>query len=99
MEIGTEIGKENVLMLTKGVYVTLQKYLSENQFVDDDYLFKSRKGENSPLSVSSANWMMKEWTFGMKGNFGTHSLRKTFGYMQRTKFGVSFEVLCRRFNY
>ncbi|MFK5880499.1 MAG: hypothetical protein QM478_13515 [Flavobacteriaceae bacterium] len=52
-------------MVNKGVYVTLQKYLAENQFVDDDYLFKSRKGENSPLTVPA---------FGMKGfseNSGT----------------------------
>jgi hypothetical protein len=25
--------------------------------------------------------------------------RKTFGYIQRTKYGVSFEVLCKRFGH
>lgn len=92
-------GKENVLMVNKSVYVILQKYLSEKQFADSDYLFKSRKGKNSPLTVISVNRMVKEWTYGMKGNFGTHSLRKTFGYMQRTRYGVTFEVLCKRFNH
>ena len=92
-------GKKNILMVNKGVYVILQKYLTENEFSDDDYLFQSRKGNNSPLTVPSANRMVKEWTFFIKGNFGTHSLRKTFGYVQRTKFGVSFEVLCKRFNH
>ena len=91
--------KDNVLMINKGVHSVLQDYLSEGQVSDDDYLFQSRKGDNSPLTVSSVNRMVKEWTFGMKGNFGTHSLRKTFGYVQRTRFGVSFEVLCRRFNH
>ncbi len=91
--------KENVLMVNKGVYSVLQKYLSDSELSDDDYLFQSRKGNNRPLTVSSVNRMVKEWTFGMKGNFGTHSLRKTFGYVQRTRFGVSFEVLCRRFNH
>ena len=92
-------GKDNILMVNKGVHSVLHDYLSEGQLSDDDYLFQSRKGNNSPLTVSSVNRMVKEWTFGMKGNYGTHSLRKTFGYIQRTRFGVSFEVLCRRFNH
>ncbi len=92
-------GKENILMINKGVFSVLQDYLSNCQLSDNDFLFQSRKGNNKPLTVSSVNRMIKEWTFGMNGNFGTHSLRKTFGYIQRTRFGVSFEVLCRRFNH
>ena len=92
-------GKDNVLMVNKGVHSVLQDYLSERQLSDDDYLFQSRKGGNSPLTVSTVNRMVKGWTFSIKGNHGSHSLRKTFGYIQRTKFGVSFEVLCRRFNH
>lgn len=92
-------GKENILMVNKSVYSVLQKYLNEKNPADGDYLFKSRKGANAPLSVPAANRMVKEWTFGMKGNYGTHSLRKTFGYIQRTKFGVGFEILSRRYNH
>ena len=92
-------GKKNVLMINKAVFTVLRKYLTENDFQNSDYLFKSRKGENSPLGVSSVNRMVKEWTYGMVGNFGTHSLRKTFGYIQRVKYGVSFEIICKRFNH
>ena len=92
-------GKENVLMVNKGVYSILQDHLESRAWSDDDFLFQSRKGNNRPLSVSSVHRMVKEWTFSLKGNYGTHSLRKTFGYIQRTKFGVSFEVLCKRFNH
>jgi len=92
-------GKENILMVNKSVYAALQKYLNEKKPADGDYLFKSRKGKNAPLSVPAVNRMMKEWTFGMRGNYGTHSLRKTFGYIQRTKFGVGFEILSRRYNH
>jgi integrase len=92
-------GKDNVLMINKGVYSTLQDHLASKDWSDDDYLFQSRKGQNKPLTVPSVHRMVQEWTYGMKGNYGTHSLRKTFGYIQRTKFGVSFEVLCRRFNH
>jgi len=91
--------KMNILMINKCVYSVLHKYLDENDFRDEDYLFKSRKGKNQPLSVPAVNRIIKEMTFGIKGNFGTHSLRKTFGYMQRKKYGVAFEVLSKRFNH
>ena len=47
------------------------------------------------------NRMIKSWcrAINLPGNYGAHTLRKTFGYIQRTKFGVGFEVLCRRFNH
>jgi hypothetical protein len=32
-------------------------------------------------------------------NYGAHSLRKTWGYIQRTVYGVGFEILCKRFNH
>lgn len=92
-------GKENILMVNRGVYSILKDYLGSKDWSDADYLFQSRKGDNRPLTVSSVHRMVRDWTYGMKGNYGTHSLRKTFGYVQRTKFGVSFEVLCRRFNH
>jgi len=34
-----------------------------------------------------------------QGNYGAHTLRKTSGLMQRTKYGVGFEVLAKRFNH
>lgn len=93
-------GKQNFLMINKSVYAVLKDYLaSKEDLKDSDYLFQSRKGNNSPLTVSAVNRMVKEWAYGLTGNYGTHSLRKTFGYQQRTKFGVSFEVLCKRFNH
>lgn len=93
-------GKKNFLMVNKGVYSVLGDFLGGREdLTDDDFLFQSRKGQNEPLTVSSVNRMVKEWTFGMTGNYGTHSLRKTFGYVQRTKYGVSFEILCKRFNH
>ena len=92
-------GKDNILMINKGVYSVLQDYLSDGQFSDEDYLFQSRKGKNKPLSVSSVHRMVKEWTYGINGNFGTHTLRKSFCFFQRTRYGVSFEILCRRLNH
>jgi integrase len=92
-------GKPNVLMINKEVRRGLAVYLDALKPNDQDYLFKSRKGENQPLNRSYVNSLIKKWTLGLKGNFGTHSLRKTFGFIQRKMFGVSFEVLCKRFNH
>ena len=93
-------GKENCLMVNKAVYKALRSYLDKVQPKDDDYLFASRQG-GSPLTVQRVHQMIKGWTkqINLQGNYGTHSLRKTFGYIQRTQFKVGFEVLAKRFNH
>lgn len=45
------------------------------------------------MARETVNKMIKEWTKSFKANYGTHTLWKIFGYIQRTKYGVSFEVL------
>ena len=94
-------GKLNVIGINKSCYKLLKQYLEEFQPDDNDYIFKSRKGDNKPLSVPTVNGKIKEWckTINLKGNYGTHSLRKTFGYIQRVKFNVGVEVLCKRFSH
>ena len=90
--------KKNVLKINKMVYKSLQTYLSEINPDDDDYLFFSRKG-NGPLSVPSVNYLIKTWTgnINLQGRYGAHTLRKTWGYIQRVEFGTSFEIICKRF--
>lgn len=48
-------------------------------------LFISRKGGKA-LSVSTLSRMVKGWCqdVGLKGNYGSHTMRKTWGYHQRT---------------
>lgn len=93
-------GKPNVLVINKATHKALQSYLSQTNPEPDDYLFKSQKG-NRPLTVSYANRLIKSWckAINLRGNFGTHTLRKTFGYIQRIHYGVGFELLCKRFNH
>lgn len=47
-----------------------------------DYLFKSRNGENKPLSRVMAYIIINNacQKCGIQDNIGTHTLRKTFGY-------------------
>ena len=53
------------------------------------------------MTTGSVTALVKKWCrlINLDGNYGSHTLRKTFGYIQRTKYGVSFEVLCKRYNH
>ena len=45
---------------------------------------------------------MKKWPRAINlnaGNYGAHTLRKMFGYIQRMEYKVGFEVLAKRFNH
>lgn len=94
-------GKAQEVVINKNVKRALVTYFKELEPEDDDYLFKSRNGENQPITVSMANILIKNWTkaINLQGNYGTHSLRKTFGYISRRKHGVGWEILTQRFNH
>lgn len=48
---------------------------------DDDYLFQSRKGVNSPISRIQAYRILNNAAHKIGlDEIGTHTLRKTFGY-------------------
>ena len=93
-------GKQNILVINKTVHKVLAQYLEAGRLSDEAYLFKSKKG-NGPLTIQAVNSYMKKWTsaINLKGNYGVHSLRKTWGYIQRINYGVGFEVICKRFNH
>jgi integrase len=93
-------GKRNMLVMNKSIHKSLQIYLEVLKPMDDDFLFRSRKGSKA-VTVQCVNNMVKQWTrtINLKGNYGAHSLRKTWGYVQRTVYGVGFEILCKRFNH
>ncbi|ETX01752.1 MAG: hypothetical protein ETSY2_36695 [Candidatus Entotheonella gemina] len=49
---------------------------------DDAYLFYSRFGE--VLTVPTLTHLVKTWSqaVGLRGNYGSHSMRKTWGWWQ-----------------
>lgn len=53
------------------------------------------------ITVPHLNRMVKSWCNAAKvrGNFGAHTLRKTFGFMQRTEFHVPTSILMECFNH
>jgi len=96
----SKTGKLNILMVNKSVHKAIQNYIEQLKPDDDDYLFASYKTKK-PIKVQSLNNLIKLWTksINLKGNYGSHSLRKTFGYVQRTEYKVGFEILAKRFNH
>ena len=86
-------GKRNVFMVNHAVHKALKRYLNEAGLRDGEKLF--------PIGKVRGHQLVKEWTkdAGLKGNYSTHSLRKTWGYHMRTKYGAGFEVIAKRFNH
>ncbi len=92
--------KPNVIVINKKIYKALRSYIDKISPKDVSYLFQSRKGKR-PLTIQAVNNLIKKWTkeINLKGNYGAHSLRKSWGYHQRVHFGVGFEVIAKRFNH
>ena len=61
---------------------------------DDAYFFTGLRGSNS-LKVPTLNNLVKDWCtqVNLKGNYGSHTLRKTRVFMQRTKQDTPLPLL------
>ena len=103
--------REVAIALNSAGYQAIQNHIASleklalkkrnSSIVDDDaYLFTGQRGLEA-LKVSTLNNMVKSWcrNANLKGNYGAHTLRKTWGYIQRTEFGVGFEVIAKRYNH
>jgi integrase len=90
--------KKNILVINKPSFEALQNFLNSTNKNDDEFLFSGRKGDN-PITIPSLNRLIKSWTdaINLKGKYGTHTLRKTWGYIQRTVFCVPIEKITQRY--
>lgn len=80
--------------------LTLLKARTSSFVEKTDYIFKSRNGENRPISRSRAFVIVKGAAkeLGFEGIIGCHSLRKTFGY-QAWKKGVPPALIMSIYNH
>jgi integrase len=78
--------KERRITLNGVAVASIRALLASRAYHDDAPLFASKKGGNA-LTVQSVNRLVKSWCqqINLNGNYGSHTLRKTFGYMQRTQ--------------
>lgn len=92
-------GKTRNFALNKNAKEAIQIYINSLAEYDfEDYLFKSRKGGH--LGVRPLHHIIKTLTkdLGIKGNFGTHTLRKTMAY-HRYINNVPLETLQKLLNH
>ena len=94
-------GKERRITLNKTVITALSGYLDTVDFEDTAPLFQGQRGYGKALTVPSVNRLVKQWcrSLNLKGNYGSHSLRKTWGYHQRVTHKVDIPVLMECFNH
>ena len=94
-------GKARQITVNNAVYEVLKCLLANmsNTF-DNEPLFQSRKG-GCALTVQTIHALVKNWceSINLKGNYGSHTLRKTFGYMHRTVHGTDIPTLMNMFNH
>jgi integrase len=98
-------GKARNITINKTVYEAVQTLIKTMpEAGDDDLLFQSRKSDGNrgkALSVPYLNALVKGWCreINLKGNYGSHTLRKTFGFIHRTVHKTDIPTLMQMFNH
>lgn len=91
-------GRNAKIYLNEVVKQALEKYFESMKSIDpDSYLFKSERSDK-PLERVRVWMMIQGWAkeAGLEGErYGTHSLRKTWGYQAR-KQGASIEQISEK---
>ncbi|MEZ4529067.1 MAG: site-specific integrase [Desulfobacterales bacterium] len=91
-------GKPRRITLNSGLHQAVNAWLDVADPNDDDPLFRSQRGAG--LAVSSVHRLVKGWCrqIGLRGNYGSHTLRKTWGY-HAWKKGIDIPRLMVIFNH
>ena len=92
--------KERRISLNRDCIDTIQNLINsfKQPRKDDSQLFRGRQGDIKPIGV---NYLVNKWVkiINLKGKYGAHSLRKTFGYHMRVQHKVSIPILMQIFNH
>jgi len=91
-------GKHRRINLNKTCIEAINRLLATRSYQDNDYLFIGQRGR---LTVPYLHYLVKSWckSINLIGNYGSHTLRKTWGYIQRTHFGHSLPELMEVFGH
>jgi integrase len=90
--------KYRPVTLNATAVAAIQSWLAAGDLQADDYLFKGQRG---CLTVETMSTRVKTWCcdVGLKGNYGSHTLRKTWGYWQRLERGTAIPLLMEAFGH
>ena len=94
-------GKARQVTVNNAVHEAFKVLLASMADVaDSEPLFQSRKGGKA-LTTQTIHALVKGWCaqINLKGNYGSHTLRKTFGYIHRTIHGTDIPTLMTMFNH
>lgn len=98
----TKTSKDRTITVNNTVVEAIQNLLVTipPDVQDNEPLFQSRKGKQA-LCVPYLNGLVKSWCkeINLTGNYGSHTLRKTFGYMHRTVNKTDLPTLMQMFNH
>ena len=91
-------GKHRRITLNGTCVMAINNLLAQRKYEDTDPLFQGQRG---PIRPNSINRLVKRWckAVGLRGNYGAHTLRKTFGYHQFNTFKVKLPLLMVSFNH
>ena len=87
-------GKRRSIVVQPNAKVALTAWHAVQQPAQKALVFPSFKG--GALTIQRLHQLVNEWTrqVGSEGNFGSHTLRKTFGYQLR-QHGVGIETIMK----
>ena len=92
-------GKPQKLKIQPTLKKEIDEYIKDMD--DEDYIFKSQKGNNSPIQRMQAWRILNKAAnqVGINGEIGCHTLRKTFGYHFYKYTGGDIVILQKIFNH
>ena len=92
-------GKKKLTTFNKPSIEAIQGLINSRDYDPGDHLFIGQRG--NVLSVPALNLKIKRWMkrLGLKGNYGCHSLRKTWAFHQYRHFNVQLPVLMKALNH
>lgn len=95
-------GKKRYININKAVYDAIQSLITTLPDDDNNWLFRSER-TGKPLTVPALNNLVKNWCAKIPalrgGNYGCHSLRKSWGFAQRTQFKTPIYLLTKAYGH
>lgn len=96
-------GKIRRITLNRACCDAIRQYLQSlgAPTINDDRQFFASRKSGGGLTASSICRMVKSWcrAINLRGNYGSHTLRKTWGYHQRVTYAQPLPVLCECFGH
>jgi integrase len=91
--------KKKMVTFNGSAIEAIKGLLSSKEYSQDDFLFIGQRG--NVLSVPALNLKIKRWMkrLNLKGNYGCHSLRKTWAFFQYRFFNVQLPILMKALNH